>query len=157
MDEKELNQLSQMIGLEWARVGLPELGLVDKRAALLLLLIHKGFNNSVWGSKRLRYWDAFENNLLRATAAANLPEFVEQFAGAMGAALGRNQTQRTIAMKLVYGAGGESVLDCILVQRKVMAALVQAMRDAIPSAYDYEERVDETLVLSGEEGTPLFE
>jgi precorrin isomerase len=64
---------------------------------------------------------------------------VETFAGAMSAYIGRNQHQRAIAVKLIYAQGGNEVLECIVGQRKVMAALVQALRDAIPSAYDARE------------------
>lgn len=99
----------------------------------------------------MRYWDAFENNLLRGTSATNLPEFVELFAGAMSAYIGRNQHQRGIAVKLMYADGGDEVLGCIVRSRKVMAALVQALRDAIPSRFDYIEIEEEEGLESIEE------
>jgi len=127
---------AETLGLEWTAVGVEDLSEAEKAAALLLLMVHKGFNSSVWGNKRLRYWGAFKDKLSLCLNAETLPQFASQFASEMSATIGRNQRQRQIVVEICWRREGREILDVIGREYEMLVALTQVLRDAIQAQYD---------------------
>lgn len=140
MLSEQIQRWSEQLGIEWMMPGLSD---SEKAAALLLLFIHKGFNDSVWSSKRRRYWGAFEENVALCLGAEHLPSFASQFAENMSARIGRNALQRQIAVEITWCEDAGEIFRCIRESAKMLIVLVQVIRDAIKAQYDLPDEEDE--------------
>jgi hypothetical protein len=134
--EKELQKLENAIGLDWKEVGIESINYHERTAALLLLMIHKGFNDGVWGNKLMRYWDAFRGQAELATGADTLAEFASRMADGMGASIGRNAHQREIAVKLAWVSDQGAVLDVLRRELDMLVTLTRVMQSTIKKQYD---------------------
>lgn len=137
--EKLLEELEGLVGLDWQSLGIDGITPAERGAALLLLTIHKGFNSDVWGNKRLRYWGAFQEKIELAMGAADLPEFCSLLAREMQASIGRNERQRTVAVRLAYSPYAEAIFDKIRTSHEMLVTLARVMQDSIKAQYDTED------------------
>lgn len=127
------------------RVGLKtdlgiEIGEADDVAALLLLMIHKGFNSKAWGKNLQRYWGAFEEKIELHLGAQDLAEFASKFAADLRNDIGRNQRQRLIAAEVAYCQIADKALERLRINHKMLVTLVRVMKDQIKADYDNDER-----------------
>lgn len=142
---EQVQEWSQRLGIKWP---LPTMTDEERTAALLLLFVHKGFNNSVWGSKRLRYWGAFEENLTRAAyedSGETLASYINTFAQQMQARVGRNELQRGIAVEIVWCERADAVLECVRQEPKMLVTLIRVIQEALKSEYDQDEAEEEEV------------
>ena len=140
---EQVQEWSQRIGIKWP---VPTMTDEEKAAALLLLFVHKGFNNSVWGSKRLRYWGAFEENMTRAAyedSGDTLASYIDTFARLMQAQMGRNELQRGIAIEIVWSSQAAETLECIRREPKMLKTLVRVLQQTLKGEYDRDEGEEE--------------
>jgi len=138
MLQEQVQKWSEALGLEWMT---GEITAEEQAAAILLLLIHKGFNNSVWGSKRLRYWSVFQGKLEKHLGCVNLSEVVSNFANEMQATVGRNEEQRQIVTEIVWCKDAARILDTMRNTTLMLVTLARVMQQAIKD--QYEEREEE--------------
>lgn len=144
--KEKLTKWKEQIGLKSDFDGLV-ISEADESAAILLLMIHKGFNSKVWSSKLMRYWGAFEEKAELHLGAQDLAEFSTKFAGEMQNGIGRNKLQRGVAIEVTYCEIASDILARLQVNHKMIVTLVRAMKDAIKSEYDYEE-AEEIIEIS---------
>ena len=137
MLKEQVQKWSEQLGIEWMLDSLIE---EEKAAGILLLLIHKGFNNSIWGSKRLRYWDAFKGKLDLHLGEESLPILISKFAEDMQASIGRNSYQREIATEIAWCKEADAILETIREESLMLVTLARVMQQAIKAQYDYEEK-----------------
>lgn len=143
--EEKLEELAELVGLDWDALGVDGIEPEERAAALLLLTVHKGFNSDVWGSKLKRYWGAFQEKIELALGAADLPEFCSLLAREMKASIGRNERQREVAVRLAYSAEAEAIFDKIRTSHEMLITLARVMQASIKAQYDTEDE-EEVIV-----------
>jgi hypothetical protein len=138
-----LAKLDTLVGLDWQALAIDGVADVERAGALLLLTIHKGFNTDVWGKKRTRYWDAFQEKVELALMAGELPEFVSMLAREMSATVGRNDRQREVAVRLTYHPRRQEIYDNIRTSYEMLITLARVMQGSIKAQYDYDENTED--------------
>lgn len=147
MMQEKLAKWKDKIGLKPDFIDGLVISEADEGAAILLLMIHKGFNSKVWSSKLLRYWGAFEEKVELHLGSQDLAEFTTKFAGDLQNSIGRNKLQRSVAIEVTYCEIAGNILARLQVNHKMIVTLVRAMKDAIKAEYDYEE-AEEIIEIS---------
>lgn len=138
MNEK-ITQWCATLGLDLDALDIPALTDQEMAGALMILLVHKGYNDDVWGNKRARYWGAFAEKLELALGATNLNEFASLFAREMSSSIGRNKHQRQVAVEVANAENNETILDTIRREHEMLVTLAQVMQNMIKSKYDQRE------------------
>ncbi len=144
--EEKLEELAELVGLDWDALGVDGIEPEEKAAALLLLTIHKGFNSDAWGNKLKRYWGAFQEKIELSLGAADLPEFCSLLAREMKASIGRNERQRAVAVRLAYSADAEAIFEKIRTSHEMLITLARVMQASIKAQYDIEDQDEEVIV-----------
>lgn len=140
MLQEQVQKWLEQLGLEWMHDSLTA---EEQAAGILLLLVHKGFNNSVWGSKRLRYWSVFQGKLEKHLGCVSLSEAISNFANEMQATVGRNESQRQIATEVVWCRDAARILNAMRNTTLMLVTLVRVMQQAIKEQYEEEREEDD--------------
>lgn len=137
----KIKEWNELIGLNIENITVDGIQDEEMAGALLLLMIHKGYNDKVWGSKRLRYWDAFQEKIELALGATDLNEFACMLAREMSATIGCNKRHRIIASEIVWSTKSVEVFEHIRSDHEMLVTLARVMQNMIKEKYN--ERSDE--------------
>jgi hypothetical protein len=127
----EIKHWLEQLGFDESQLDIEGITDAEWAGALLLLLIHKGYNGDVWDRNRRRYWGAFAEKLELALGAATLAEFASSFANEMSADIGRNKVQRQVAVEIAYHANAEAIFEKIRTSSEMLVTLVRVIQEMI--------------------------
>lgn len=105
----------------WLSVSpLPPFGGADAVAERLVLLAHFGADWSVWGPRRVTYWDAFTDRVKAGTfAGPTLADWWESLVVSLGVEP-RNPDERTEVSALLAGGDDRAVLAALRTHAAVL-------------------------------------
>lgn len=102
---------------------------LEERAARILLAIHQSMNWSIWGSKRLKYWMIYTDNVRSAAYTNSLVKFVNNLCSRMDiAVLGRNRAHRAQIEELLNGISPDDEKRLLRLFREEATTLVLQVR-----------------------------
>lgn len=138
-----LDELDELIGLDWEGLAIEGVTDIERAGALLLLTVHKGYNPKVWGKKRKRYWGAFQENIELALMGQDLLEFVSLLAREMQSTIGNNPRQKEVATRIAFHPRRDEIYETIRVNHEIMVTLARVMQEAIKAKFDiYEDDME---------------
>lgn len=87
----------------------------DQQAGVnLLMILHRSMDWDVWGSKRLKYWDVFQENVAAAAYTNSLAKWLDRFCQRMSVTTpGRNDGDRD-ALNAILNSGHDKALLKVL-------------------------------------------
>jgi len=102
---------------------------LEERAARILLAIHQSMNWSIWGSKRLKYWTVYTDNVRSAAYTNSLVKFVNNLCSRMDVAvLGKNKAHRAQIEELLNNITAEEEKQLLRLFREQATTLVLQVR-----------------------------
>lgn len=135
-DSMEIKNWLDLIGFDESQLDIEGITDAEWAGALLLLLVHKGYNGDVWDRHRRRYWGAFAEKLELSLGAATLAEFASNFANEMSNDIGRNKIQRRVAVEIAYHANAEEIFEKIRASSEMLITLVRVIQEMIKADRD---------------------
>lgn len=112
---------------------------LKQQAADLLAIIHLSMNWDVWGSKRLKYWDVFQENVAASAYTDNLARWLNTLCNRMSVLTpGRNEKDRDRLEQILNSGNDRALLKLLREETQLLVLMVrvnqQVKKDARAAA-----------------------
>lgn len=112
---------------------------LKQQAADLLAIIHLSMNWDVWGSKRLKYWDVFQENVAASACTDNLARWLNTLCNRISVLTpGRNEKDRDRLEQILNGGNDRALLKLLREETQLLVLMVrvnqQVKKDARAAA-----------------------
>ena len=99
---------------------------IEQQGVDLLAIMHRSMDWDVWGSKRLKYWDVFQENVAAAAYTNSLAKWLDRFCNRMSVTTpGRNDADRTALNAILNGGQDKLMLKCLREETQLVVLAVR--------------------------------
>lgn len=111
--------------------------IIHGMAANLVMLVHLSMNWDVWGKKRLKYWEIFQENVAVAAYTDKLSRWLSNICNQMQIPkVGRNDEERRMIYELITSGKDREVLKHLRDETHYVIVEVQVNRQEVKEARD---------------------
>lgn len=104
----------------------PNAETLKQQAADLLAIVHLSMNWDVWGTKRLKYWDVFQENVAASAYTDNLAKWLNTLCNRMSVLTpGRNEKDRVRLEEILNGGHDRAQLKLLREETQLLVLMVR--------------------------------
>lgn len=117
---------------------------LKQMVADLLLIVHLSMDWSVWGSKRLKYWDVFQENVAAAAYTDNLAKWLNQLCQRMSVLTpGRNEKARARLEEILNSGNDRALLKLLREETQLLVLMVRVAQQEKKVQWEIENKMEE--------------